>query len=224
MTFTADIRASYGAPCACHAEAADNPPRRRRNPPEPNTAGILAAYDMLGAAAAVGALAEQLGMPEGAALIDRVVTFAAASPTLNAAEGGRPATLETAGLADAAKRIGGSAGKVLGKVEERAARYWKQLGSQSDLLFKIGLVTGGTAAAIAYFEGAERVEAAAIAAEKALVGETLLRLSPQEAVAALKNTQLLSGTSGTSWLKWGAIGLALFIAWRLLGPVVGGSR
>lgn len=221
--FFADLRAGYNAtPCACHAD--DAPPetagrrvRRHRNPP--NTSGIAAAYDMLGQALAVGALAAQLNVTGGAELVASVERFVETSPTLAKAE----AVPETAGFA---KTLAGAAGRAMAKVEGRAVAAFRLMGEQRALLTNIALVGGATAAAFAYFDSRERVDAMKLASETALVGETLSRLTPEQAAAAVQKMQLLvgSGEGSASWLKWAVLAVGALIVFQVVRPLLPGAR
>lgn len=220
---------AWGEPCACHAKA--NPPRgARRNPPsDPNLAGIASVYEMLGSAVAIGALADQLGMPEGAALVERAARFVETSPTLNRAE----SALETGGFFGSAVsatervagRLTGTAAKAWGKVEQSAAAIWSRAKESPRLAAALFATAGGVILGSQYLSAEERTAAVQIANEKALLAETLSRVSPAEALAAVQKMNLLAPRSeGLSWVAWGAIGIGALVFWNILRSLLPVSR
>lgn len=206
--FSGRASVQWGEPCRCHETAQENPPA------DPDIAGIGAVYDALGRAVVVGALATQLGISGGAELIDRAKSFADTSPTLNRAA-------ETGGLFGAVKAGAGAVGKVWTRVEESAAAIWKRAVANPGLAISVMTVGGAIALGARYLSKEEATELQAIDNERAIVSETLARVSPEEAIAAVKSMQLvMRERDGMSWLAWAAIGVGLLILWRLIKPLL----
>lgn len=207
-TLSGDVRVRFGAPCSC---SQNNPPA------EPDLAGVMAVYDALGRAVAVGALADRLGIADGGRLVERVGRFVAASPTLARAEA------ETGGIASAVARgLSGAAKRAWIKVETRAASIWARAASSPGLIVSLAAVGSGALLGSQYLSAQERAELVEIDNESALVGETLSRMSPEEATAALKALGVLDrsgGGGGLSWLAWGAIGLGALVVLSVLRRV-----
>lgn len=198
------------APCACKAKP---------NPPDPfaDAAAHVALYEVLGHAVAVGALADRLGMPDGARLVERVGAFVGTSSALGGAETGGVIGL----VGKVGAKLSGSASRAWVKVEQSAARVWSAAASNPSALWRVGGLGVAALLGSQFLSARERVELEAIDLEVQLQRETLSRLSPSEAAAALRD---LSAASSGDWFgslgatvgtvgKVAAVGALALAAW-----------
>lgn len=171
-----------------------------RNPPLADLAVLDELYAFLGESLAWGALADRLGLPEGAELVTATSEWVASSPTL--------VESETGSLLSLVSRIGARAATA-------APKAWARITATADAaLVRLGkvpgtLLAGGVALVLgsAYLTSSERVSLSALAGKKALVGETLARLSPADAAAALRDLGALDAPAAGG--LFGALGAAL---------------
>jgi len=206
-----ELHVLYGR---CQQCAAQNPAAA------PPLAAIVATYEELGRAVAVGELADRLGLPDGARLVESVADFVGSSPTLlrTVAETGGLARLsyETGGIATAvAETLGTQARKVWAVVESAAAKSWRALERAPTKLLLVG---SGLLLASQYLDSGEEERLAEIAAETAVVQDAVMALPPERRLAALKEAGFVSGSGGLGTLGWLAViavvGLGGYAAWR----------
>lgn len=205
----------WGKPCACASA-----PVASSNPPAIDLAGVVAVYDVLARAVAIGKLSQGLGLAGGAELAAAAKDFAATSPTLAASGPALAASgpVETGGWGGAMSSAGKAA---LGVVERTAAALWKH---PKTLLTAAGAVT----VALASVSKSEAVALAAIASDTELKRETLLRMSPEEAAAWLAANPTLPPDDGglfgglfgdMGWIKWAALAVGGLLVWQIVKAV-----
>ncbi len=201
-----DFNFRWSAPCACEGASA--------NPAEaPPLDAISALYTELGHAVAIGELADRLGVPGGAQLVEGVARFVASSPTVLRSVGG----VETGGVASAfVEGLGGAALKAWGVVETAAARSWKALQAAPTSLLLVG---AGVLLASQYLSADERAGLEVLATEAALKQDVILSLPPELRAKALAEASPLGGSRGISIWTWGAFGLAAVVALWAWGKV-----
>lgn len=204
--FSGHALVSWGEPCACQG-AAVNPP---------SAADLAPVVDFLGEATAVGVLAARLGMPEGKRLLAGVKDFIDTSTTFGAVETGSVwDTLLRGGAAAESKTA-----SLWAKVETSAGKVLKGAAEKPTLLLGAGALGVSWALGSQFLTTDERVKLTRVANDKALTGETLSRLSPEEAARLVKeiNAQTAGAFGGaSSWLPWVGFGLAVLLIWKMIG-------
>lgn len=191
--------------CACEGK---NPPADFAGLP----AAISALYDDLGRSAALGALAQQMGIPAGGELLESVQAFAEESPTLAEAP-----QVETGSVFSAIKGIGKGA---VGIVERRAEKTLAALGRHKEILGTALVIGAGYGLGSRYLSGLEQARIADITGRHVLVADAVGAAPPGERVKALAALQgVLSpgdvgGFSLFQWLAFGAVALAVVWAWK----------
>lgn len=205
---------AWGEPCcaACAAGLAGT----IQNPPGADPAGELAAlftlHKFLGEALAWGALAGKLGIPAGADLVASVASFVAESPTLGDAE-----VSETGGFV-------GSVESAIAGAERAAPRGWAKVRAAATATLEtlgkvpLGLAAVGVGALLAsqFLSANEKVKLAALAADKQILGETIARVDPADAIKALSALGIEGGAGGGGLFD----GLAALLPWVIGGVVL----
>lgn len=211
--FSGRASIAWGDTAACACKSKPNPPDAFAD-----AAAHVALFDLLGHAVAVGALADRLGLPDGAKLVERVGAFVGGSPTLAGA-------VETGGVLALVGKVGGKltggAARAWGKVEQSAARVWRAAASNPAALWRVGGLGVAALLGSQFLTAREKVELEALDLEVQLQRETLSRLSPAEAAKALRD---LSAASDGDWFgslgatvgtvgKVAAVGALALAAW-----------
>ncbi len=199
------VRWGGGEPCGC---AQVNPAA------DPPLGAISALYDELGRAVAVGELANRLGVPDGAALVESVAAFVSASDTVLRSVASTP---ETGSLASSVgARLTGQAAKAWGVVETSAAKSWRALSGAPTRLLVVG---AGVLLASQYLSAQEAAELEDISLRTAVLQDVVMSLPVDQRAAALASAGLSTraGVSVWGWVGLGLVAVAGVWAWRKVG-------